>query len=192
MGMDVYGLKPKTKVGEYFRNSVWCWHPLWDYCCELSPELTHSVQDGHSNSGDGLNAIDSRKLGFAIKESINCGAAEIYVTEYYCEINMLPDQTCFCVMLQKIDKPKDNLFFETNTNFSHDNNDFDSLQTFINHLNNKIFQIPDSQESLPNPECLSCSGTGMTKNFNTSYHINIENIQKFSDFLIECGGFQIC
>ncbi|QOR55575.1 MAG: hypothetical protein UMS36scaffold28_65 [Phage 59_13] len=29
MGMDVYGVKPKSKQGEYFRNNVWSWRPLW-------------------------------------------------------------------------------------------------------------------------------------------------------------------
>ena len=31
MGMDVYGERPRTNKGEYFRNNVWWWRPLWNY-----------------------------------------------------------------------------------------------------------------------------------------------------------------
>ena len=38
MGMDVYGIAPTSERGEYFRNNVWWWRPLWDYCCEVDSE----------------------------------------------------------------------------------------------------------------------------------------------------------
>ena len=31
MGMDVYGRRPKSERGEYFRNNIWWWHPLADF-----------------------------------------------------------------------------------------------------------------------------------------------------------------
>ena len=39
MGMDVYGKKPKGEKGDYFRNNVWWWRPLWQYCASSAPEL---------------------------------------------------------------------------------------------------------------------------------------------------------
>ena len=33
MTMDVMGKHPTTEAGEYFRRSVWCWHPLAEFCC---------------------------------------------------------------------------------------------------------------------------------------------------------------
>ena len=56
MGMDVIGKKPKAEVGQYFRNNVWWWHPLWEYVCEVPPALANRVRYGHSNDGDGLRA----------------------------------------------------------------------------------------------------------------------------------------
>lgn len=165
MGMDVYGLKPKTSKGEYFRNNVWWWHPLWDYCTYISPELTSKVQDGHSNSGDGLNAVDSRKLGFAIQDSVENGKAEEYVNEYYEVIHQLPDEKCFCV--------KKNIF-----------------EAFT--VSGPIPFPVEVGDKEPNPECQTCKGTGMQRNWNSNYHINVTNIQQFSEFLIDCGGFQIC
>ena len=97
MGMDVYGLKPKNPKGEYFRNNVWWWHPLWDYCCQTCPEITLRVTNGHDNSGDGLGSVSSRKLGLRIQELIKNGSAEKYITQYYDHLNALPDEPCFCV-----------------------------------------------------------------------------------------------
>ena len=39
MGMDVYGINPKTDSGDYFRANVWWWRPLWEcvayYCDDI-------------------------------------------------------------------------------------------------------------------------------------------------------------
>jgi hypothetical protein len=175
MGMDVYGLKPKTEKGAYFRNNVWYWHPLWDYCCQLSPELTSKVESGHDNSGDGLDAVDSRKLGFAVRDSVQDGSAEIYITEYYCEINALDDPPCFCTKT-----PQSNIAVLQDL--------LDSFQI----TSTKVMQLPDTEKVDPNPDCHTCKGSGIQPNWNKSYHINLENIQNFADFLIDCGGFQIC
>lgn len=182
MGMDVYGLKPKTEKGAYFRNNVWYWHPLWDYCCELSPELTSKVESGHDNSGDGLNAVDSRKLGFAVRDSIEDGSAEIYITEYYCEINALLDSPCYCTRnpLDLNDSPKGITLL------------LQDLLGSLNTTSTKVMEIPDIEKKDPNPECNTCKGTGSQPNWNRSYHLNLENIQNFAEFLIDCGGFQIC
>ena len=97
MGMDVYGLKPRTKnpcpnpqdytnrnlageewekiqkltkkqkdkyyqdkweyeeknPGVYFRNNVWWWRPLWDYCKGVCPNIITEEKwgEGHHNSG---------------------------------------------------------------------------------------------------------------------------------------------
>ena len=82
MGMDVYGLNPTTKApprpehddfdsedwkayfdgqneaGQYFRNNVWFWRPLWDYvstaCSDYITE--EDLENGHSNSGHIIGA----------------------------------------------------------------------------------------------------------------------------------------
>ena len=35
MGMDVFGLEPRKEKGEYFRNNVWWWRPLWDFVAHI-------------------------------------------------------------------------------------------------------------------------------------------------------------
>ena len=71
MGMDVYGNKPKNKDGEYFRNNVWWWRPLWDYCLDNYPSIAGKVEHGHSNDGDGLAAGDAKKLAILLKKDID-------------------------------------------------------------------------------------------------------------------------
>lgn len=94
MGMDVYGVKPKNEKGEYFRNNVWWWRPLWDYCLDMHPSIAGKVQYGHSNSGDGLNATDAKKLAILIKKDLDTGKAKKYADKREKEINSLPLLEC--------------------------------------------------------------------------------------------------
>lgn len=175
MGMDVYGNKPKTQKGEYFRNNVWYWHPLWDYCEHVAPEIASKVQHAHDNSGDGLNAVDSRKLGFLLKKSVEDGTAESYVSDYYDKIEKLPNRKCRCVL-------GDSLAGEISS----------MLSLMFNYDSTGEIPFPKTQENPPDPECNLCKGFGQLPNLNASYHITVENISSFSEFLIDCGGFKIC
>jgi len=94
MGMDVVGLKPKTSVGEYFRNNVWYWRPLWDYCCTIDEQLYDKVPSAHTNDGDGLDAIQSRQLAFKLQEEIDSGRAKQFVDDYETRRASLPKIEC--------------------------------------------------------------------------------------------------
>ena len=52
--------------------------------------------------------------------------------------------------------------------------------------------LKSSENKIPNPECKNCKGSGMQRNWNANYYIDVDNIQNFAEFLIDCGGFQIC
>lgn len=58
MGFDIYGIEPKNEAGEYFRNNIWWWPRLWDFCCLIAPKLTGedqkcgSFNDGHLIEGE--------------------------------------------------------------------------------------------------------------------------------------------
>ncbi len=94
MGMDVYGKQPISEVGSYFRNNVWWWRPLWNYCLTQYPELTEQVVDGHSNSGDGLDAAQALALGRALQADIDSGVAAQYEKEYREYLAALPQKEC--------------------------------------------------------------------------------------------------
>lgn len=94
MGMDVYGNKPTSETGKYFRNNVWWWRPLADYCCEVAPELTAKCQHWQSNDGDGLNARDSKLLALVLKARITEGHTEAFAAIRKAELDKLPDELC--------------------------------------------------------------------------------------------------
>ena len=172
MGMDVYGKKPKSEVGEYFRNNVWWWHPLWDFCVDNFPELAGKVKEGHSNSGDGLGARDSKALAKGIIELINNGQAQKYVDDRNHQLSMLPLNECdLC----------------TGTGIRTDDVGISA-------------GMPDKelsweQQVLLGREkgtCNGCQGEGTTEAFELSYRIDVDNIERFAKFLADCGGFEIC
>lgn len=39
MGMDVYGRKPKSEAGKYFRANIWSWRPIHRLVAELCGDL---------------------------------------------------------------------------------------------------------------------------------------------------------
>lgn len=96
MGMDVYGDAPFNEKGEYFRNNVWWWHPLWNYCLEVHPNPSEKVESGHSNDGDGLDSSDSVRLGNLLKKDLASGKVKSYETKYNTRVQKLPKEECFC------------------------------------------------------------------------------------------------
>lgn len=95
MGMDVIGRKPSSKEAEYFRNNVWWWRPLWDYCLQTVPDPTEKVGSaGHYNDGAGLNEEDSLRLAKALRAEIDFGRTKKYEEEYNQMLKDLPDEVC--------------------------------------------------------------------------------------------------
>jgi len=93
MGMDVLGKNPTNKKGEYFRNNVWWWHPLWDYCLKIAPEICGKVS-GHLNDGDGLNDEEAKQLAEILKSKIQKGYTKEYEKNYETWRKSVPDETC--------------------------------------------------------------------------------------------------
>jgi hypothetical protein len=94
MGMDVIGKQPTAPVGEYFRNSVWGWHPLWDYVEEVAPHLAEGVVYGHSNDGDGLTAKAASRLAEILTEELESGRTGKYAEEHRARLAAMPDKPC--------------------------------------------------------------------------------------------------
>ena len=63
MGFDVFGIRPENEQGIYFRNSIWWWPRLWDYCCFITPELLkEDHESGHVNDGYIIDGIKHKSL----------------------------------------------------------------------------------------------------------------------------------
>ena len=85
-----------VNVGHYFRNNCWWWRPLWNYCHNVAPDLIDEklFEDGHSNSGAGLDDKGAKKLGQLLLQEINNGNTIRYQAEYQQCIDALPDDDC--------------------------------------------------------------------------------------------------
>ena len=68
----------QANPGAYFRNNVWWWRPLWDFCRYVAPELINDDLhiDGHNNGGSGLNDEEAKELGVLLIKSFENGKYE--------------------------------------------------------------------------------------------------------------------
>lgn len=85
-----------VNVGHYFRNTCWWWRPLWNYCHNVAPDLIDEklFEDGHGNSGAGLDDKGAKKLGQLLLQEINNGNTIRYQAEYEQWLDDLPDNVC--------------------------------------------------------------------------------------------------
>lgn len=94
MGMDVYGVAPKSEVGEYFRNNVWFWRPLWDFVSE-SCDLDEDVQrSGHFNDGLQIDELTARRIAKTLFALLNDGTVANLEVLYQRAHDALPDEVC--------------------------------------------------------------------------------------------------
>jgi hypothetical protein len=89
MGMDVLGHTPTC-----FRRSVWVWHPLAEYVCEVAPDITAACEYWHSNDGDGLDMEASLRLADALEAEISSGRTERYAILRRSRLEQLPNEPC--------------------------------------------------------------------------------------------------
>ncbi|MDE2105515.1 MAG: hypothetical protein KGL39_50275 [Patescibacteria group bacterium] len=94
MGMDVYGRRPTSETGKYFRNNVWWWRPLAEYVVQTAPALAAKCRHWQSNDGDGLDAADSIALADALQAELDSGRCEAYAKIRAAEIEALPNKRC--------------------------------------------------------------------------------------------------
>ena len=173
--MDVYGLEPRKEKGEYFRNNVWWWRPLWDFVAhidELYSEEKHAnrlisedlYQSGHCNDGVGLQTQEDcdellNRLGWAIEE----GLADAREKEVKEEIEKAEQKNKF-IAKQKKDfqaKMKKKLGKEVPPR-DYPKSDYKEWQRIINQ-----------------------------ENYTAHYPFTVEHLEEFNKFLKNCGGFAI-
>lgn len=172
MGMDVIGVNPKNEVGEYFRNNVWWWRPLADFCIKNYASKVGFDGEGWGwNDGNGLNDEQSLHLAKLIRHDLANGSVESYARHYNEWRASLPREACeFC--------------------------DCTGIRT------DKVgveMGMPDKELS---PEvqilvgrthgwCNGCDGIGTRESWESQYPFSEENVREFADFLEGCGGFEI-
>lgn len=172
MGMDVFGKNPKSEKGEYFRNNVWWWRPLAIYCEDVHPDLTAACEYWHSNDGDGLDEADAEALGHALLADIASGVTAEWSNDYYRRLSELPRRDCELCGTTGIRRD------EVGQEMGMPDK---ALSTEVAILTGREFGW-----------CNACDGVGTMESWEANYPFSVENVQEFAEFLLECGGFQIC
>jgi hypothetical protein len=171
MGMDVYGIAPTDDAGEYFRNNVWWWHPLWDYCLNLHGDICDKVERGHENSGDGLDASDAEALSQRLLDDIKNGVTAEYERSYREHIASLPSHECkWC----------------NGTGIRSD-----EIGVQVGMPTRQLDEDLSVVLGRTHGWCNACSGEGKIMAWEANYQFAVSNVEEFANFLLECGGFQI-
>ena len=172
MGMDVYGKNASADVGEYFRNNVWWWRPLWQFCDIAAPSICSQVKNAQTNDGDGLDAEDATELAVILEGLIESGAVEEYEILRNEELARLPRHECkYC----------------GGTGVRRDRVGVD-MGMPTQALEPAIAIITGRTHGT----CNACRGEGMIDDIETSYAFSVENVADFAIFLRHSGGFSIC
>jgi hypothetical protein len=172
MGMDVMGMNATSEKGEYFRNNVWWWRPLWDYCLNEHGDIAGQVEHGHSNDGDGLDGESSHTLGLRLLEDVKTGRVAEYKQTYDKALSELPRVSCDLCNSTGIRTDKLGLEMKMNEK------ELDEASAIILGRTHGY--------------CNACHGYGTQAHFGTNYPFDVDNVQEFAEFLVDCGGFQIC
>lgn len=168
MGMDVVG---RNNPDAYFRNNVWWWRPLWDYCIEVAPELCGNVA-GHFNDGDGLDEDDALELSRILQSHLESGQTKLYELDYNLRLASLPRNDC----------PQCG-----GTGIRTDEVGVE-MGMPMRELEPEIQIITGRTHGW----CNGCQGEGKNDHWETNYPFTVENVAEFTEFLDECGGFSIC
>lgn len=172
MGMDVYGKNPKSEAGSYFRRNVWGWHPLWDYVENQHPEIAELVEYAHSNDGDGLDEEKSVELAKLLMDDYNSGRVAEYIAERNKALSELPFEDCHIC---------EGTGIRTDAIGKEAGWDTKELEPDIAIIVGRT-----------KGSCNACGGVGKRENWATNYYLEEDDIKEFADFLVECGGFEIC
>lgn len=172
MGMDIFGNKPSSEAGVYFRASVWSWRPIAEYVTTRHPALTKGCRHWHSNDGDGLSAAQARALGAALAADIAEGRLTDHIAERADRLARLPWEKCrFC----------------GGTGIRTD---------AVGRSNGQELRLVESPPDNPRLGqvgwCNGCDGWGSTVQIEAWYPMELDHVREFADFLRDCGGFRIC
>ena len=173
MGFDVIGTNPVSRSGEYFRNSIGWWLGLWRYCLNLFPDIAGKVQHWNTNDGDGLDAEDAMALSRLLEETLEDGTVRDYQRGFAEYLANIPDTNCYRC------------------------NGDGQVRGFVEWTHPaQADEIPMAQlfstTLPPMVQCRVCDGTGIECRRKETVPFSEENVERFAEFLRDCGGFRIC
>lgn len=162
--MDIFGRNPKNKTGEYFRSNVWGYRPI-HFLCYLSTKR-HEEETGYNDlitpkTLEGMGHNSGRGLRSQRKCDLLSDYLQEVVDNFFTEIPFEED----CSNGFKYGVNKDGEFY---IDYGH-NLYVDKEGKF---LSKEDYKDPNIEKFSP-------------------HRTNKEHLQKFCDFLKNCGGFEV-
>ena len=203
MGYDLYGLSPsEQKVpdcdftdenttnayfawqdntkGAYFRNNVWWWAPLWDYVISECSDILSvaDVTGGSCNGGHKISKTKAKKIAQRLRKLEKRGEVDIYADSYKNKMKSLADEQCKVC---------------NGTGTRKEWEGWQSEKEWLTYHDTLDTKGPGGYKWAHECKgCNGCKGTGMVKNWQSSYPFDSENVMNFADFCEHSGGFRIC
>jgi len=96
MGMDLYGINPKTDNGDYFRANVWWWRPLWQCVAHFCDDILskEEIVKGTYNDGHEYNETTALEISDRLESLLKDGTLQKYKDERDSYLNELKDEKC--------------------------------------------------------------------------------------------------
>jgi len=199
-------------VGEYFRNNVWWWRPLWEYVCQFAGELLNDKdkQYGQSNDGHLISNKKANYIGIKLLDLVNSGHAKRYEDKHMNKLEIAKEYNKeiekACEMLQEIVREK--AFRAKVTKELLKIQKKEEKKEYFNPLNHVYFDLTDELHELeekykeikttsvapcdyPEKEKADWDELQSQRNWDDSYPFSVENVEEFSHFCMESGGFKI-
>jgi len=82
--------------GQYFRNNVWFWRPLWVYVCEVCKDVMteEEIQAGDSNSGFSISWLTVVDMVEKLQKEIAAKNHKKHEILYTKELKSVSDEKC--------------------------------------------------------------------------------------------------
>jgi hypothetical protein len=96
MSFDLNGIEPKSKVGEYFRNSCWYWADVWGYVCQNCQDILSEYQlsEGCINDGVEITAKQAELLANRLFQWLESGEPKKLELQVRTEWDNFPLKAC--------------------------------------------------------------------------------------------------
>ena len=156
--------------GDYFRANVWGWRPIWNFVCEVCPDILseEDFERGQYNDNHLIEEDRAKDIAKRLREKMDL--ARDRQKKYEAEApnkekfnKMLEDAASF--IFNKISKPKSELITCPGDMETHDPENYKRWETLTHYDNIKFDEM--------------------------SYPIDADLIEEFANFAEHSGGFRI-
>ena len=156
----------KDNPGEYFRNNVWFWRPLWVFVCNNCQDILdeNDMMGGESNSGYEISEHKAELIGRRLSALLADGTVD--------EVHKLS-------ALNVAEAKAHNEIIEE---------ELEDIKKACQKEHGKDL-VP---AKYPEPYNTQWNETYAKKDWASRYPFDRENIEDFAKFCLESGGFSIC